>query len=336
MLEALKDEITVSLPINKQAAVKLNQLTDKEIYDLVALAGRVTRQSFSENQVDLCSIINARSGHCSENCTFCAQSSYHSTNVQTYPLLSPEEILRSAIKVESSGVQRFSMVTSGRGISRRDLETILKTLELLRRETNLNLCASLGIINEKQASMLAEAGLSTYHHNLETAPGYFDKICTTHTYQERVQTILAARKAGLRVCAGGILGLGESPVHQVELAFELQKLHIDSVPLNFLNPIPGTPLQNQRAISPLEILRAIAVFRLVLPQAVLRLCGGRKEGLRHLQPLAFLAGANGLMVGDYLTTTGEIIQEDLHMLQDMGLAKITELATDRSGGGTVS
>ena len=237
-------------------------------------------------------------------------------------MLSPEELLRSALKVEQSGVQRFSMVTSGRGIAGHDLEKILEAIILLRRETNLTLCASLGIINEKQAFMLAEAGLSTYHHNLEAAPGYFDKICTTHTYQERVQTISNAKAAGLKVCAGGILGLGESPLHQVELAFELQRLQIDSVPLNFLNPIPGTPLQSQMGISPLEMLRAIAVFRLVLPQSVLRLCGGRKEGLRRIQPLAFLAGANGLMVGDYLTTSGEALQEDLQMLRDMDLTEL--------------
>ncbi|SFG95707.1 biotin synthase [Desulfotomaculum arcticum] len=319
-MQAANNEIKAEVPVNKQDAVKLNQLKGAAIYDLTALAGRVTRHSFPENKVELCSIINARSGRCSEDCAFCAQSVHYNTNVAYYPMLSPEEILRSAVKVEQAGVRRFSMVTSGRGIAGRDLEKILETIALLRRETNLTLCASLGIINEKQASMLAEAGLSTYHHNLEAAPGYFDQICTTHTYQERVQTILNAKTAGLRVCAGGILGLGESPVHQVELAFELQKLQIDSVPLNFLNPIPGTPLQSQRAISPLEILRAIAVFRLVIPRAILRLCGGRKEGLRRLQPLAFLAGANGLMVGDYLTTGGEVLQEDLQMLLDMDLA----------------
>lgn len=318
MLESLKDEIKAGLPVKKQTAIKLNQLTGKSIYTLITLSGKVTNLFFPDKQVELCSIINARSGHCSENCTFCAQSSYYNTNVQIYPMLSPEDILHSAIKVESQGVQRFSIVTSGRGIHDRDLETVLKTLELLRQETNLSLCASLGIINEKQASMLVEAGLSTYHHNLEAAPGYFDKICTTHTYREREETILSAKKAGLRICSGGILGLGESPEHQVELALELQKLHIDSVPLNFLNPITGTPLQNQKTISPLEILRAIAVFRLVLPRAVLRLCGGRKERLRRLQPIAFLAGANGLMVGDYLTTHGESIKDDLLMLQDMG------------------
>lgn len=316
-MKITNNEITVELPVSRQKAIELNQLKGADIYDLIAMAGKITRHFFPENKTELCSIINARSGNCSEDCAFCAQSSHYATSASNYPMPGPEDILRSAVKVEQSGVRRFSMVTSGRGIGDRDMEKVLEAIILLRRETNLTLCASLGIINEKQTSMLAEAGLSTYHHNLEAAPGYFDKICTTHTYQDRVQTILNAKAAGLEVCAGGILGLGETPLHQVELAFELQKLQIDSVPLNFLNPIPGTPLQGQRVISPLEILRAIAVFRLVLPRAVLRLCGGRKEGLRRIQPLAFLAGANGLMVGDYLTTSGEALHEDLQMLKDM-------------------
>jgi len=317
VLKTITEKITTGLPVNKQEATQINQLEGKEIYELITLAGGVTRQSFSDSEVELCSIINARSGSCSENCAFCAQSAHHKTEVQTYPMLQPEEILRTAVKVEESGVKRFSVVTSGRGISQRDLETVLETLLLLRRETDLSLCASLGIIDQKQAGMLAEAGLSNYHHNLETCSGYFEQICTTHTYQKRVQTIINAQKAGLRVCAGGILGLGESLQHQVEMAMELEELNIDSVPLNFLNPIPGTPLQSRRALSPLQILRAIAIFRLVLPGAVIRLCGGRKEGLRRLQPLAFLAGANGLMVGDYLTTRGSAIQEDFAMLRDL-------------------
>ncbi|MTI84455.1 MAG: biotin synthase BioB [Firmicutes bacterium] len=318
MLKTIKEKIARGIPVDKDEAISLNQLEGKEIYELITLAGGVTRQFFPHNEVELCSIINARSGSCSENCAFCAQSAHHKTEVQTYPMLQPEEILRTAVKVEESGVKRFSIVTSGRGISHRDLETVLETLLLLRRETGLDLCASLGIIDEKKAAMLVEAGLTNYHHNLETCSGYFKQICTTHTYEERVQTISVAQKAGLRVCAGGIMGLGESPQHQVEMALELQELNIDSVPLNFLNPIPGTSLQNQRALSPLQILRAIAIFRLVLPKAVIRLCGGRKEGLRRLQPLAILAGANGLMVGDYLTTRGSAIQEDFSMLRDLG------------------
>lgn len=322
MLKTLAEKLAADRSITQEEAFSLTRLEGSEIYELITVAGRVTRRNFSENGVELCSIINARSGRCTEDCAFCAQSVHHSTGINTFPMLSPQEILHNAIKAEKAGVKRFSIVTSGRGISNRDLETVLEALRLLSHETDLKLCASLGIIDEKQAAMLAQAGLSIYHHNLETAPSYFSQVCTTHTYQERVQTIIAAQKAGLRVCAGGILGLGETPQQQVELALELHKLGIDSVPLNFLNPIPGTPLQNQERLSPLQIMRAIAIFRLVLPRAVLRLCGGRKEGLRRLQALAFLGGANGLMVGNYLTTRGEALQDDLQMLQDLALVRI--------------
>lgn len=319
MLNALGSQLTNILPASAKEASRLAGVENTEIYRLIALAGIVNHKYFPGGEIELCSIVNARSGLCGEDCTFCAQSSHYHTGVKTYPLLEAEKILRTAIKVEKSGIKRFSIVTSGRGIASSELEIVLRAVRLLKRETNLCLCASLGIIDEQKAALLKEAGLSTYHHNLETAPAYFNRVCTTHTYQERIETIQAAQRAGLRVCAGGILGLGESPRQQAELALELKKLNIDSVPLNFLNSIPGTPLQNQKKLTPLQILRAIAIFRLVLPGAVLRLCGGRKEGLKSLQPLAFLAGANGLMAGDYLTTGGESLEHDRLMLQELNL-----------------
>lgn len=314
----MERKIFCGLSVTGEEALSLTRLEGPEIYDLLAVAGRVTRR-FSGNRVELCSIINARSGRCSEDCVFCAQSAHYHTGAGAYPVLQPEEVLRRAIETEKSGVKRFSVVTSGRGISGRDLEAVLEIIRLLRRETGLQLCASLGIITHDQAVMLKEAGLSQYHHNLETAASYFDRVCNTHTYRDRVETIIAAGKAGLQVCAGGILGLGESPGQQVELAMELRELQINSIPLNFLNPIPGTPLQDQAGLPPLHLFRTIAIFRLLLPRAVLRLCGGRKEGLRRVQPVAFLAGANGIMVGNYLTTGGESLQNDLQMLRDLGL-----------------
>jgi biotin synthase len=318
VLNDLVRKILDGLPITGEEALSLTLLEGSEIYDLLAVAGRVTRY-FSGNRVELCSIVNVRSGLCSEDCVFCAQSAKYKTGTEAYPVLRPEKVLRGAMEIQKSGVNRFSIVTSGRGISGRDLGTVLEIIRLLRRETGLQLCASLGIITYDQAVMLKEAGLSHYHHNLETAASYFDRVCTTHTYRDRAETITAAGKAGLQVCAGGILGLGESSGQQVELAMELRRLKIDSVPLNFLNPIPGTPLQDQAGLPPLHLLRTIAIFRLLLPRAVLRLCGGRKEGLRRVQPMAFLAGANGIMVGDYLTTGGESLQDDLQMLRDLGL-----------------
>ncbi|SFR09321.1 biotin synthase [Desulfoscipio geothermicus DSM 3669] len=318
MLNELEAKILQGYEITEQEAYRLGELPGSYIFDLLATSGRVTRL-YGGRRVELCSIVNARSGLCSEDCAFCAQSAHHRTNIQTYPLLPAEDVLRQAAKMEEAGVKRFSLVTSGRGIGRRDLEKVLETVRLLRRETNLHICASLGIIGESEAKMLVEAGVATYHHNLESAAEYYPSICTTHDYRERVQTIKAAVRAGLRVCAGGIMGMGETMAHRVQLALELRELGIDSVPLNFLNPVPGTPLAHLTAPSPLEMLQVVAIFRLVLPRAVIRLCGGRREGLRGTQAIAFTSGVNGLMVGDYLTTRGGALAEDIQLLRDLAL-----------------
>lgn len=304
--------------VSSQEAYDLGYLPVEYVYDLLEISGRVTRH-LSDRFVELCSIINARSGLCSEDCIFCAQSSHHRTKANVYSLLSADEILRQAVKMEEAGIGKFSLVTSGRGISSRDLDKLLECVRLLRKETSLKICTSLGIIGEKEAKMLAQAGVTTYHHNLESSAEFYPLICSTHTYDDRVQAIKAAVRAGLRVCAGGILGMGESMAHRVQLALELRDLDISSVPLNFLRPIPGTPLAGSQMLSPLELLHTIAIFRLVLPRAVIRLCGGRKEGLRGAQALAFTGGINGLMVGDYLTTRGGVLLEDLQLLQDLGL-----------------
>lgn len=302
----------------RDRAMKLAALPVEETYNLMAAAGKVTRDNYG-HRVELCTIVNAKSGRCSEDCAFCAQSAHHGTNAKAHGLLPPEEILRQAIKMEKSGVPRFSLVTSGRGIAGRELEEIIATIHLLKRETGLQVCASLGIIGANEAVMLKQAGVATYHHNLETAPDYYREICTTHDYQERVRTIEAATQAGMRVCAGGILGLGETMTQRVEMALELHRLGVDSVPLNIINPIPGTPLEAARVPPPLELLKVIALFRLIMPRAVIRLCGGRREGLRHAQTLAFTAGANGLMVGNYLTTRGGSLEDDLDLLTDLGM-----------------
>lgn len=318
MLREIEDRILNGGCITREEALYLTELREQEIYELISVSGRIARH-YRGLQLELCAIINARSGNCSEDCQFCAQSARYNTDAKAYSMVSPEEILRQAISVEKAGDKRFSIVTSGRGISDRDLETVLVTIGLLRRETGLNLCASLGIIDEKKALMLKEAGVSMYHHNLETAPGYFPRICTTHSYGQRVETIKAAQRAGLRVCAGGIIGLGETFAQRVDLALEILRLGVDSVPLNFLNPIRGTPLENNPLPPPLSLLHTIAIFRIILPRSVIRLCGGRREGLRELQALALVAGADGVMIGDYLTTRGEDLNKDLRMFADLGL-----------------
>lgn len=303
--------------LSRDEAISLTEIDDGYIPELLSMSNRVARH-YRGHRLELCSIMNARSGKCSEDCKFCAQSGAYDTGAKIYSMAGTEEILKQAAVMEKAGAKRFSLVTSGRGISERDLDTVLEALALLKRKTGLELCASLGLIDEKKARMLKAAGLSMYHHNLETAPDFYPRICTTHTYQDRVDTINAAKRAGLRVCAGGIIGMGETFAHRVEMALEIRRLGVDSVPVNFLNPIPGTPFQDILPPTPLDLLHTLAVFRLILPEAVIRLCGGRKTGLRRLQPLAFMAGADGVMIGDYLTTMGEDLEQDIQMFQDMG------------------
>lgn len=318
MVNKLKDKILAGDQITPAEAMPLTALSGSQVYELLHVAWQVT-DHFLGASVDLCSIINAKSGRCSEDCQFCAQSGHFQTEADDYPLLDLEKILGRAQEMEAAGANRFSLVISGRGPDQADFMHILEIFRVLKRETGLGLCASLGIINEEQAAQLAAVGVTIYHHNLETGRNYFPFICTTHTYDERVQTIQAARKAGLRVCSGGILSLGESWADRVELAFELRELQVDSIPLNILNPLKGTPLAHLKPMKPLEVLKTIAIFRLMLPQAELRLCGGREPALRSLQPLAFSAGINALLVGNYLTTAGRTVTEDVQTLTDLGL-----------------
>lgn len=276
------------------------------------------RERHFGNRMRLCAILNAKSGLCPEDCAFCAQSKHNRAEVPVYGLLSPEEVLIAAERAKAMGVGRFSIVTSGRRISQGELDKVLKAVELVRSRTGLRVCASLGFLGYKEARRLKEAGLSRYHHNLETAPSFFPKVCTTHSLEEKIETILAAKEAGLEICSGGILGLGEGREERLELALTLKELGVHSVALNFLHPIKGTRFEGAEGIAPVEALRSVALFRVVLPEKDIRICGGRLYTLRDLHPLIFLAGANGLMVGDYLTTRGRDWREDLRMLEDLG------------------
>ncbi|OAT85016.1 biotin synthase BioB [Desulfotomaculum copahuensis] len=318
--------------LSREEILSLAGCAGEELVRVRALAGEVTRR-FHGRRVDLCSIINARSGLCSEDCRFCAQSARYRTGAAVYPLIDAAAALAKARRMEAAGAGRFSLVTSGRGITGRDFETVLDVFRILHAETGLSLCASLGIIDGEQARQLKEAGVSTYHHNLETGRSFFPQICTTHSYDERVATIRAAQGAGLAVCSGGIIGMGESLAQRMEMALEIRKLGVNSVPLNVLNPIPGTPLANAKPLSPEEILKTIALFRLVLPRATVRLCGGREPGLGERQAEAFQYGINGLMVGNYLTTRGDGMERDLAMLAAAGLAP--RAACGVPGTGTV-
>ncbi len=287
-------------------------------YDLFFGATKI-REHFKGNKVFTCSIINAKSGMCSEDCAFCAQSKYHNTNISVYPLLSKHELVEKGMYMASMGANKFSFVTSGKKLSKKEIDTICEAAFLLREKTDLKLCASLGILDKDSAVSIKQAGISRYHHNLETARSFFKDICTTHDYDEDVMTIKVAKKVGLEVCSGGIMGLGEEFSHRLELAEFLSHLDVDSIPINFLNPIKGTKLQNMPILPPLEALMCIAIFRFLNPEKDITICGGREVCLGDFQSWIFLAGANGIMIGNYLTTLGRDINDDLKMIKQLNL-----------------
>lgn len=318
MIMSLADKVLQGGEITRQEAEQLIAVSDDDTMLLLAMADKI-RQKFTGNAVDCCAIINGRSGRCPENCKFCAQSAHYNTGVEEYSLLAENDIVAAAKKAKAAGAVRFSIVTSGRGQSKADdFVNICKTLTRIKAEVGIEICASLGILTEEQAVELKKIGVTRYHSNIETAPSHFPDICSTHTYEDKMFTIRNAQKAGLRVCSGGIFGLNETPEQRVEMAFELKRLGIDSVPLNLLAPIQGTPFENNKELVPLEILRAYAVFRFVLPQALIRTAGGREVNLRDLQALALNGGLNGIMVGGYLTTGGRSTDDDQRMINDLG------------------
>jgi len=305
--------------ITRTEALDLAHTTGAEIYILAALASKI-REQYTGNRIDLCSIINGKSGNCSEDCKFCSQSAFSTCTIDTYPLLDEEKIIQFAKDMERAGAHRFAIVTSGRGVTERDpdLIDIIPIIRRLKAETNLRLCISLGEVTEAAAIMLKNAGISRYHHNLETSEDYFPHIVTTHTFQDRIKTIQYARAAGMEICSGGIIGLGETMEQRIDLAYALQDLNVDSVPINILDTIPGTPLEDEPPLPPLEIIKTFALFRFILPHVEIRSAGGREKLLRDMQSIGFMAGLNGMMVGNYLTTNGREIRNDLDLIQDMG------------------
>ncbi len=306
-------------PLGFEEALGVLRAGPGEVMGIFMAADRL-RRAHKGDEINLCSIVNARSGACAEDCAFCAQSARYKTGAEVYPLLSREEILGRAKKARGFGAREFSVVTSGYGERRTgDFERISDSVSAVAAQTPMHVCASLGVLSKEQLARLVESGLSRYHHNLETAGSYFPKVCTTHGYEEDHEMVRRAKEAGLYVCSGGIFGMGESAEQRVELAMTLRELDVDSVPINFLNPIPGTPLAGMRDLTPLDCLKTIAMLRLVLPEKDLVVCGGREVNLRDLQSMIFFAGANGMMVGGYLTTSGRDYRDDVRMIEDLGL-----------------
>jgi biotin synthase len=314
-LKRIETKVLDGQLINFDEAVQLVQV--EELEDLFAAADRVCKK-FNGPKVNLCTIMNVKSGKCGENCKYCAQSGHYQTGAAEYPLVNLAAILTRAQENEREGVHRFAIVTSGRGISDQDFGRILEAVRELKKQTQLSICASLGIIDYKQAVQLKKAGIDHYHHNIETCREYFDAICDTHTYQERIETIKYVTAAGLEVCCGGIIGMGETMEQRIQMAFEIRGLGVKSVPVNILNPIKGTPLENMKVLGPLEILQTLAIYRLMMPDALIRYAGGR-SALGDLQRKGFTAGVNAALVGNYLTTVGNKIPDDIAMIKSLSL-----------------
>ena len=289
-----------------------------DLFEVLAWSNRV-RHEFKGDTVRLCGIANAKSGRCAENCAYCSQASRYATDAPSYPMQAAEDLVAGARAARDQGACAFGLVTSGARVAgARDLD-ILATALAGVRAVGLLPCASLGAMRRDDLLRLRDAGLRRVHHNLETARSFFPQVCTTHTYAERVATVRLAQELGFSTCCGGIFGVGESLEQRVELCYELEGLAPDSIPLNFLDPRPGTPLASASYLTPRDCLRIIALFRLAHPRRDILVCGGRERNLRQLQPLLFAAGANGLMVGDYLTTAGRPPTRDHELAHDLGL-----------------
>ena len=306
--------------ITQDEALRLSNAEGSDIQFLSAMANKI-REKYVGEKVDLCSIISAKTGKCSEDCAFCAQSAHHNTNINTHEFLDIETIVARAKKMEKAGAHHFDIAISGLGLREDDaiFNQILNAFKRILEETKLELCACLGTLTEGAANQLKEVGVTRYNHNLETARSFFPEIVSTHTYEERVKTIQVVKAAGLEVCCGGIVGLGETPEQRIELAFTLKELDVDAVPINVLNPIKGTKLEGKIPLQPMEILKIFALFRFILPSKNIRYAGGRETNLRDLQALGLSAGINGMLIGNYLTTFGRAIEEDKQMIRDIGL-----------------
>jgi len=309
-------------PITVEEARRLIRHGSGPEFEALLARANAVREAVHGSEINLCGITNAKSGRCPEDCGFCSQSAHFpEADAPVYPLVPAEDIVSQAKAAERAGVREFSIVASGRLMSKEsELRTLEEAVHRLRTETAVEPCASLGLMKEPALARLKEAGLLHYHHNLETARSHFDNVCTTHTYDDQLETIRAAKRQGLKLCSGGILGMGETPEQRVELAETLRDAGVDCVPMNFLNPRPGTPMANVKAITPEECLAAIAVFRLMMPTAHIFVMGGREVNLGDRQELIFHAGANGTMVGNYLTSTGRAPDATVGMVERQGLS----------------
>ncbi len=315
MIQSLKERILSEGVIEKEEALLLSRVADKK--SLYEAAHEITVK-YMGDKFDTCSIVNAKSGNCSEDCKWCAQSARYRTHASIYPLISETEILHQAKNKEQHGVKRFGVVTSGKRITPGELDKICSAFEYVKKETKLKCCASLGLLSKEQLIRLKASGVETYHCNIETAPSCFSQLCTTHSVEDKVKTLQAAREAGLRICSGGIIGMGETMEQRIEMALFLRKIEAGSIPVNLLQPIDGTPLENAKPLTEEELLTTIALFRFINPKAFLRLSGGRALMTEDTQRKALYIGLNASIMGELLTTIASDVEKDKILFTSSG------------------
>ncbi len=320
----LSNKILDGGALDREEALSLLCADDDELLLILDAAFRV-RMHYHGREIRLQVLNNAKSGTCGENCAFCSQSAASDSPIERYPMRTVEELVSGATEAQNRHAIRYCMVTAGRGPIEKDVDVLCEAVHRIKRDVPIEICASVGLLNDEQARRLVNAGVDRFNHNLETSRRYFPTICTTHRYDDRVATVRAARAAGMEICCGGIVGMGETLEDRVELAFALRELEVHSIPVNFFDPRPGTPLAHVERITPVAALKALAMFRLVNPEREIRVAGGREVNLRHLQPLAFYP-ANSMFTEGYLTTSGQGYERDLAMIRDAGFT-VAELTT---------
>lgn len=310
--------------LTQEQATALMQSSEEDYFKYILPLAKALREQAYGNKISFCSITNAKSGACVEDCKFCAQSAqYKEADAPVYGLKSAEKIVKDAKQAAEFGATEFSIVTSGRGMTKtKEIDTLVDALHQIHEHTELESCASLGLMSKADLLRLKEAGMINYHHNIETSRSYFPNIVSSHSFEDEVETIKNAKELGFQVCSGGILGMGENLDQRIEFAFNLKEIDPDSIPLNFLNPRPGTPLAELHDLTPLDCLKSISLIRMVLPQKELFVCGGREVNLQNYQDMIFDAGASGTMLGNYLTTQGQAPESDLEMIQRLGLEAV--------------
>jgi biotin synthase len=316
MINALTEKVMDGGALSREEAMAV--ALHGGVFELFACASRI-REKYRGKRVDLCSIASAKTGACPEDCSYCAQSSKSRTGINAHPLLKRDEIVQRALAAKKSGAKRFCIVTSGKKATPPELETIADMIKSVR-DTGLLPCATLGLLDAEELMALREAGLHRYHHNLETSRRFFPEICRSHGYEDKIRTINAVKEAGLSLCSGGIFGLGEDWDDRVDMALELRGRGADSVPINFLVPVKGTPMEGAEPLPPLEALRIISLYRFLLPDKEIRACGGRVQTLGEFNSFVFMAGADGLLTGDCLTTLGRNPEDDLRLMEHFGLS----------------